>query len=88
MDFMDFHRFLMIFIVFLLIFIDLHRFSWIFIDFHRFSWIYMDFFSFSWISMVFSIFERFWGQGAWRPVPPCAALWPPVAACGGGLDPL
>ena len=39
------------------------------------------------ISIVFHRFERFWGQGAWRPVPPCAALCHPVASCHAGLDP-
>ena len=40
----------------------------------------MDLQRFSRISMVFHGFERFWDQGAWRPVPPCSGLWRPVAA--------
>ena len=37
--------------------------------------------------MVFHRFERFWGQGVWRPVAACGSLWRPVPSCGSGLDP-
>ena len=37
--------------------------------------------------MDFYGFQRFWGQNAWRPVPPCDTLWRPVIPCRTGLDP-
>ena len=98
MDFIDFHRFSSISIVFLLIFIDVHRFPLVFKDFHGFSRIFINFHRFTWISIVFHGFERFCSQNVGRPLPPCAALWQPVVACGGlwrlvaacgsGFDPL
>ena len=49
----------------------------------------MDLHGFSLISLVFHGFERFWGQGVWRPVPPCRnGLDPPniKISDSGGLD--
>ena len=42
------------------------------------------------ISMVFHGFERFWDQGAWRPVAACGGLWrrigSPIRNISGGLE--
>ena len=50
----------------------------------------MDYHGFLWISKLFYDFhgfEKFWGQNAQHPVPPCGGLWHPEMFCGSGLDP-
>ena len=66
--------------VFGLILIDFHWFLLIFIDFHNFSLIFIDFHRFPLILMDLDGFLRCLGQGAWRPVATCGALWRPSPA--------
>ena len=50
----------------------------IFYDLHRFSWIYVDLYGFPMISMDLHGLKRFWGRSVGRPLAVFGGLWTPV----------